>query len=131
MIERVRAVDAGLAEVWRGALKDVAARRGGPRYLEDLLGGVEPDAKFAALADAGALWCDDASSFVVVVDRVILALYVLPRNRRQGRGRALVNFARSDEPRARDALALPGDRATKSLYESVGWKARLLTLGDE
>jgi hypothetical protein len=27
-----------------------------------------------------------------------------------------------------DAYALPGDRAMKSLYESIGWKARLLTM---
>jgi hypothetical protein len=30
-----------------------------------------------------------------------------------------------------DGLALPGDRATKSLYESFGWKARLLTMRGE
>ena len=32
------------------------------------------------------------------------------------------------QSRACGAWALPGDRATKSLYESVGWKARLLTM---
>ena len=30
-----------------------------------------------------------------------------------------------------DAFALPGDRATKSLFESLGWKARLLTMRGE
>ncbi len=130
MIERVRDVEPGLASLWHDALIEVAARRGGRRYLDELLDD-EPDAKLLAFAAAGALWRDGASSFMVVSHRVIVALYVEPGHRRQGRGRALVDFARSGEPRARDALALPGDRATKSLYESVGWKARLLTLGDE
>ncbi len=131
MIERVSAVDTALRGAWRGAVDDVRSRRGGPRYLEDVLAGVEPNAALGTFIAAGALWRDDAGSFMVVVDRVIVALYVAPANRRRGRGRALVTFARSDAPRARDALALPGDRAMKSLYESVGWKARLLTLGDE
>jgi hypothetical protein len=30
-----------------------------------------------------------------------------------------------------DAFALPGDRAMKSLYESIGWKARLITMRGE
>ena len=130
MIERAGAVTAQLADVWRHAIEDVAARRGGARYLEDVLGDVEPDAMLHSFATAGSLWSDDAASIMVVSDRVILALYVIPAQRRRGRGRALVSVARQ-EADARDALALPGDRATKSLYESVGWKARLLTLGDE
>lgn len=130
MIERVRALDPDLLTTWRSAIEGVTARRGGRRYLDDVLGGVEPDAKLLDFAHRGALWRDDAGSLLVVVDRVILALYVAPEHRRQGRGGALVHFARTNEPSARDALALPGDRATKSLYESVGWKARLLTLGD-
>jgi len=129
MIERAGAVTAQLADVWRRAIEDVAGRRGGPRYLEDVLGGIEPDSMLRSFAAAGSLWSDDAASILVVSQRVILALYVEPTERRRGRGRALVTFARH-EAGARDALALPGDRAMKSLYESVGWKARLLTLGD-
>ncbi len=129
MIERAGAVTAQLADVWRRAIQGVAGRRGGPRYLEDVLGGIEPDSMLRSFAAAGSLWSDDAASILVVSQRVILALYVEPTERRRGRGRALVTFARH-EADARDALALPGDRAMKSLYESVGWKARLLTLGD-
>ncbi len=130
MIERAGAVTAQLAGVWRHAIDDVAGRRGGSRYLEDVLGGVEPEAMLSSFAAAGSLWSDDAASIMIVSHRLILALYVDPAHRRQGRGRALVTLARQ-EANARDALALPGDRAMKSLYESVGWKARLLTLGDE
>ena len=31
----------------------------------------------------------------------------------------------------KDGYALPGDRGMKSLYESLGWKARLLTMRGE
>ena len=131
MIEPVRSADGALIEAWRIAVAEVRTRRGGTRYLDEVLGDVEPDAGLLAVTSAGTLWRDDADSFIVVRERVILGLYVAPANRRRGRGRTLVDFARAETPRARDALALPGDRATKSLYESVGWKARLLTLGDE
>ncbi len=131
MIERVGTPAVALSAAWRDAFEGVRARRGGARYLVDLLEGAEPDAALDAFAAAGELWCDDVSSLLVVRRQVIVALYVAPANRRRGRGRALVSFARTGEPQARDALALPGDRATKALYESVGWKARLLTLGDE
>ena len=130
MIERADAVTAQLADVWRLAIEDVASRRGGSRYVEDVLGGVEADAMLRSFVAERSLWSDDAASIMVVSHRVIVALYVNPAQRRRGRGRALVAVAR-DKADARDALALPGDRATKSLYESVGWKARLLTLGGE
>ena len=58
----------------------------------------------------------------------ILGLFVDRSARRQHVGRALVThaFARADAPQ--DAWVLPGDRASKSLYEQAGWKARRLTM---
>ena len=129
MARQVLAVGPEIESVWRAALLDVRARRGGSRYLQDILGDHVPETVLEHFAQVGVLWTDDVSSILIVRDRVIVVLFVPPAHRRQGRGRALVQFARDDAPAAHDALALPGDRATKSLYESVGWKARLLTLG--
>lgn len=59
-------------------------------------------------------------------------LYVVPSGRRHGHGRRLAEAvlvwgARHGCVRV-DAPALPGDRATKSLFESLGLRARLLVL---
>lgn len=58
--------------------------------------------------------------------------YVLPEARRVGVGGALVEaltawFADAGCTGV-DALALPGDRDTKQLYETAGFRARLLVL---
>ena len=66
--------------------------------------------------------------FVLVRDGVLLAMSLQPDYRRQGIGtRALTALAERGVD-VIDAYALPGDRGTKSLFESIGWKARLLTM---
>jgi GNAT superfamily N-acetyltransferase len=62
---------------------------------------------------------------------VLEAVYVRKHSRRHGTARRLVNAAVDAASEPLDAYALPGDRATKSLYESFGWKARLLTMRGE
>jgi GNAT superfamily N-acetyltransferase len=66
--------------------------------------------------------------FALRRDGVLEAVYVKKHSRRQGIARALINTVISSSSEPLDAYALPGDRATKSLYESFGWKARLLTM---
>jgi ribosomal protein S18 acetylase RimI-like enzyme len=63
---------------------------------------------------------------------VVDGCYVEPGARRAGLGRALldalVGSLAASGCRGVDVAALPGDRATKSLLESAGFKARLLTM---
>lgn len=89
----------------------------------DLLGG---------LVDAGRLWtyedAEDLKGLAVVRDSVLQAVYVKPAWRRHKVATTLVRAILAEPGAPLDAYALPGDRATKSLYESLGWKARLLTM---
>ncbi len=129
--ERPGAVTRTLADTWALATGSVRHRRGGERYLAGLFATLGPDGALADFTRTATIWTvGDVDAFMVVRDRVILALYVRPEKRRRGIGRELVRSARAIEPPAHDALVLPGDRAMKSLFESIGWKARLLTLGD-
>ena len=59
---------------------------------------------------------------------MLAALYVAPARRREGVGSRLARAVLESDGAPSDAWALPGDRATKSLYESLGMKARLLTM---
>lgn len=72
-----------------------------------------------------------AVALAVVHDGVLAAVYVTPERRRAGLGRAVAGAVLAEAGAPRDAWALPGDRATKSLYESIGMKARLLTMRAE
>ncbi|NNN03510.1 MAG: GNAT family N-acetyltransferase [Acidimicrobiaceae bacterium] len=114
-------------ELWRAALE----HRGGAELFEDVAKGRGLEEFLDDLLEAGALWSftDERGlrlAYAVLHDGVVVFLYVRPEFRRRGVGREfLTSLTRHG---ARDGLALPGDRATKSLYESVGWKARLLTM---
>ena len=63
---------------------------------------------------------------------IVDACYVEPPSRRSGRGRSLieglVGWFEAAGCRGVDAPALPGDRAMKQLFETSGFKARLLTM---
>ena len=65
---------------------------------------------------------------LVLIDEV----YVSPEARELGFGDELLAIAiaaaRERGARTLDALALPGDRNTKNLYERAGIKARLITV---
>jgi GNAT superfamily N-acetyltransferase len=87
------------------------------------------------LIELGCVWsCHDGDTIVGIVicrNRVVETLYVDRHHRRQGVARAMLNELRAMASPPLDAYALPGDRGTKSLYESIGWKARLLTMRGE
>lgn len=61
----------------------------------------------------------------------IAGIFVLELHRRRGYGSALMAHCRATWSDLNDAWALPGDGPTKSLYESMGWKARQLTMSAE
>jgi GNAT superfamily N-acetyltransferase len=122
------------------ALRAIGAQRGGAQLLAELLvdaGVRDPSAVAAALAGAGRLLGAFDDSALVGVAALsggappcITGLYVAPVHRRGGVGLSLLRFAAS-ECGARDGWALPGDRATKSLYEKAGWRARRLTMSGD
>jgi GNAT superfamily N-acetyltransferase len=61
----------------------------------------------------------------------IAGIFVLELHRRRGYGSALMAHCHATWPDLKDAWSLPGDGPTKSLYESMGWKARQLTMSAE
>jgi GNAT superfamily N-acetyltransferase len=123
-------VTGDLREAWDAALEAVRALRGGAELLAENLPDVADP--LAHLVRIGAVHVERREGtlvgFAVVRAETILGIFVAPARRQHGVAREIARqlFALNDPPR--DALALPGDRATKSLYESLGLKARLLTM---
>jgi len=145
VIEAVRrATDAdrdALAGLEADARLTMAHERGGPERL-------------AEVAEAGATgWAAriaDPDWFVLIAtiddiplgyvsaelrdDSVVVeAIWVEPDARELGLGEALLTSvleaARSRGARTAEAVALPGDRSTKNLFERFGMKARALIVG--
>lgn len=108
-------------------------RRGGEAMREELTSLSEPRAYLEDLIAASHLFCyrvdGEIQAYAVLSDGCIKVLVVREPYRRRGVARHFVELLQ--DYGARDAWALPGDRATKSLYESVGWKARKLTMRGE
>lgn len=131
-LEIVREPTASLRTMWNAALHHVLQHRGGSALVATVAENVELDSLLAHLSASGYVWAAEAEGvlqgFVVVRRAVIEALYVSPPHRRQGVARQILTDLQEVGPAPVDALTLPGDRGTKSLYESFGWKARLLTM---
>lgn len=118
----------------RAALPD---QRGGPRWLDE----------HPAVGDRWAEVCRDAIVWLAHIDDVVvgyivgsvgddrvarvLDVWVTPEARELGFGDALLAAVIADARRADattiEGFALPGDRATKNLYERAGIVARLIT----
>lgn len=85
------------------------------------------DGRVAGFAAAEVEALADGTRHGVVTD-----LYVEPQSRRRGLGErmlgALVEMCDVQGCRGVDAGALPGDRATKSFFESMGFVARSLVM---
>lgn len=126
-VERVKESSESLVRLWSEALSEVRTTRGGVAFLES----VEWDEhSLFELVYEGSAWSSDERDLLIVRHHIIVGVYVTRALRRQGRARNLVSTVIERES-PRDAYALPGDRATKSLYEAFGWKARLLTMRAE
>jgi GNAT superfamily N-acetyltransferase len=124
-----------LVSLWSEAVHAARHQRGGPQLLATIRGGVDEEVLLEHLVDLHAVWLamedDELVGMALYRDDVIEAVFVTAQHRRRGVARMVVNTLKSLETPPKDALALPGDRATKSLYESFGWKARLLTMHAE
>lgn len=134
-LDRVSEPDAQLIALWDEAMSDSASMRGIEALQASAGEGIAPEDLLGSLVDQGRVWVatheGQVKSFVVLQDRVIQALYVALSYRRHGIARLVLEALGAMGTPPLDAWALPGDRATKSLYESIGWKARLLTMRAE
>lgn len=121
-----------LDELWAHAHKDVLAKRGGVALMTTLRGDVPESDFLASVVSTSSLWSvSDAGvvvGFGIFRRQIVEALYVAPTFRRQKVATTLVKALMASETPPLDAYALPGDRAMKSLFESLGWRARLLTM---
>ncbi len=113
------------------AFESIEKERGGSALIEQL--GARDITEFCQdLASTGGVWAayleETVIGWALIQDRVILTLFIDPLMRRQGIARRFINHLLESDVPPVDAFALPGDRAMKSLYESIGWKARLLTM---
>lgn len=132
---------AALAALAAAAREALATQRGGPLLLARELRGLDP----SSLDDPERLvvvgTVDDVPMgyAAVVVEEleggrlaVIEALFVEPEAREVGVGEAMMDlvlhWAAGHGVIGLDALALPGDRATKNFFESFGLTARAIVV---
>ncbi len=133
-------VDDAVRNLVAAALSELRLHRGGVALEADMHSAAQMSEgtsllqSLAASSQLVAAYLDDVVVGVLALGgspTAIMGIYVQREHRRRGVGRLLVNAARAMEFAPTDAWALPGDRATKSLFESVSWKARRLTMSDE
>jgi hypothetical protein len=119
-----------------GAYTRATTARGGHALLAQLWGSaMDLEALRSSVAvevEHGHVWIakegTDVIAGTLVRDGCVQVIWVVPARRRQRVATTILRALLESDAAPIDALALPGDRATKSLYESVGWKARLLTM---
>jgi hypothetical protein len=128
-------VSDGLRTQWDHALKRLSAHRGGPELYNTIRRDVNDDALLEQLVTDGTVWTisddDRLLGFAVVRDEIVEGVFVDHDERRRRVATTLLTVLIAGEHPPRDGFALPGDRGMKSLYESLGWKARLLTMRGE
>jgi GNAT superfamily N-acetyltransferase len=113
-------------------IEQLPDHRGGAALLETLLDGKSASEALLDAVDNQELWLlhvsTELAGYAILRNDVLQAIFVEPTFRLQGLAASFIATLRRDGVSIIDGLALPGDRATKSLYESIGWKARLLTM---
>ncbi len=124
-----------LRSLWDHAHKRLLSHRGGPELYNTIRREVDDDQLLEHVVASGALWTigDDQAllGFALVRDEVVEGVFVDHHRRREHVATALLTALVAAENPPKDGFALPGDRGMKSLYESFGWKARLLTMRGE
>jgi hypothetical protein len=123
-----------LLELWEHACKRLLSHRGGEELYATIRREAPTGELLEALVDDGYVWTieddDQLLGFAIVRQSVVEGIFVANHHRRQKIATNLLN-ALVRSAAAKDGYALPGDRGMKSLYESFGWKARLLTMRGE
>jgi len=132
---RADSVSDELRGLWEHALKRLKSHRGGPELYDTIRRDVDDDELLDHVVASGALWtiADETRllGFALVRDEVVEGVFVDHDHRRHHVATALLQALVAGEDPPKDGFALPGDRGMKSLYESMGWKARLLTMRGE
>ena len=117
--------------LWREVQSAALNHRGGPDLLKDL------ESAMTSGALTRVYLANDARGAVGLLLELtrdvptIGLIFVQVPHRRRGVARSMISAALGDHRGKWDGWSLPGDRATKSLYESLGHKARLLTMSGE
>ena len=134
-VERCHEVSPEIAELWEHAVKRLETHRGGSELYATIRGSSPEEGLLAALVDLGAVWTandrEGVLALAIVRGDIVEGLFVDPDRRRQGVATTLLRALVASSTPPKDGYALPGDRGMKSLYESFGWKARLLTMRGE
>jgi GNAT superfamily N-acetyltransferase len=120
-----------LESLWERAHHDVLVKRGGVAMMATVSESTPYEELLGAVVAASSLWLyhdDQLKGFALCRGQLIEAIYVAHDFRRQKIATTMVRTLLDSSTPPVDAYALPGDRAMKSLYESIGWKARLLTM---
>ncbi len=130
-----------LVELVAAALRELTSHRGGPQLRTTIVahtGASEPVALTETLVDRGSLYvahADGSPAGILAVTPAdhltIMGVYVRDGLRRRHVATSLLSLVFDSPIAPNDAWVLPGDRATKSLYEQAGWKARMLTMSGE
>jgi len=125
-------LDDGVTSWCEAIVAQARTHRGGDALLSELLRGRDVATAVSDAVNDRSLWTatiDGAPVAVALIENgFVQGIYVAATHRRNGIARHLLAEVAKSGVRLVDAFALPGDRATKSLYESMGWKARLLTM---
>jgi GNAT superfamily N-acetyltransferase len=124
-----------LLALWEHACKRLLSHRGGVALYSSIRRDAPSGALLETLVDLGHVWTIDTEGqllgFAVVREHVVEAIFVDQASRRQRVATTLLEALVLSSAAPQDGFALPGDRGMKSLYESFGWKARLLTMRGE
>jgi hypothetical protein len=124
-----------LRALWDHALKRLSNHRGGPELYNTIRRDVADDELLDHVVTSGLVWTVSDQSgllgFALVRDQIVEGVFVEHERRRERVATTLLRALVAGESPPKDGYALPGDRGMKSLYESLGWKARLLTMRGE
>lgn len=134
-VQQSVAVTDDLLQLWEHASKRLLSHRGGVELYATIRRDAPTGELLEALVDGGYVWTvaneDQLLGFAVVRQNVVEGIFVDHHSRRQKAATTLLHALVGSVAAPKDGFALPGDRGMKSLYESFGWKARLLTMRGE
>jgi GNAT superfamily N-acetyltransferase len=134
-VQQSSAVTNELLELWEHAIKRLLNHRGGAELYATIRRDDPSGALLEALVEGHCVWTiadeEQLLGFAVVREHVVEGIFVDHHHRREKAATTLLKALVSSSAAPKDGFALPGDRGMKSLYESFGWKARLITMRGE